>query len=176
MIATTIILGRALAPVEQLIGGWQALVEARLAHRRLQALLDRPDRRRRRYGFAATGGPPDVEGLGYATAPSGRWLLRQLSFQAAPGELVAVVGGSGAGKTTLSRLLVGVLNASTGTVRLDGADIRHHDPRQLGAAMGYLPQDVELFAGHGGREHRPLHGGRFRAGDRGGARQPARTS
>jgi PrtD family type I secretion system ABC transporter len=147
MIATTIILGRALAPVEQLIGGWQALVEARLAHRRLQALLDRPTEGAVDTVLPRPVGRLDVEGLGYATAPSGRWLLRQLSFQAAPGELVAVVGGSGAGKTTLSRLLVGVLNASTGTVRLDGADIRQHDPRQLGAAMGYLPQDVELFAG-----------------------------
>ena len=147
MIATTIILGRALAPVEQLIGGWQSLVEARLAHRRLQALLDRPTEGAVDTVLPRPVGRLDVEGLGYAAPPSGRWLLRQLSFQAAPGELVAVVGGSGAGKTTLSRLLVGVLNASTGTVRLDGADIRQHDPRQLGAAMGYLPQDVELFAG-----------------------------
>jgi len=147
MIATTIILGRALAPVEQLIGGWQSLAEARMAHRRLQTLLDRPVE-----GEVATALPPptgrlDVEMLGHASAQTGRVLLRQVSFKAEPGELVAVVGGSGAGKTTLARLLVGVLKASGGTVRLDGADIRQYDPRLLGAALGYLPQDVELFAG-----------------------------
>ncbi|MEK8032074.1 type I secretion system permease/ATPase [Ideonella sp. DXS29W] len=147
MIATTIILGRALAPVEQLIGGWQSLVEARLAHRRLQALLDRPVEGQVSTSLPMPTGRLDVESLSHAAPQSGRVLLRQVSFKAEPGELVAVVGGSGAGKTTLARLLVGVLKASGGTVRLDGADIRQYDPRALGAALGYLPQDVELFAG-----------------------------
>lgn len=147
MIATTIILGRALAPVEQIIGGWQSLAEARMAHRRLQALLDRPVEGEVATALPAPTGRLDVEMLGHASAQTGRVLLRQVNFKAEPGELVAVVGGSGAGKTTLARLLVGVLKASGGTVRLDGADIRQYDPRALGAALGYLPQDVELFAG-----------------------------
>lgn len=147
MIATTIILGRAMAPVEQLIGGWQGLVEARLAHQRLQAVLDRPPE-----GAVATvlprpRGDLSVEGLSHVSPQTGRALLHPVSFKAEPGELVAVVGGSGAGKTTLARLLVGVLRPDSGLVRLDGADIRQHDPSVLGAALGYLPQDVELFAG-----------------------------
>lgn len=146
MIATTIILGRALAPVEQLIAGWQSLVEARLAHRRLQALLDRPVEGEVATALPSPTGRLDVETLSHA-AQGGRVLLRQVSFKAEPGELVAIVGGSGAGKTTLARLLVGVLKASGGTVRLDGADIRQYDPHALGAALGYVPQDVELFAG-----------------------------
>ncbi len=147
MIATTIILGRALAPVEQLIGGWQSLVEARLAHQRLQALLDRPVDGEVATALPLPTGRLDVEALSHAAPQSGRVLLRHVSFKAEPGELVAVIGGSGSGKTTLARLLVGVFKASAGTVRLDGADIRQFDPRALGAVLGYLPQDVELFAG-----------------------------
>jgi PrtD family type I secretion system ABC transporter len=146
MIATTLILGRALAPVEQLIGGWQALAEARLAHRRLQALLDKTMTGAVATALPAPAGKLDVEGLEYATE-SGRALLRPTSFAIPRGEIVAVVGGSGAGKTTLARLLVGVLRPTAGTVRLDGADMRHYDPCRLGAALGYLPQDVELLAG-----------------------------
>jgi PrtD family type I secretion system ABC transporter len=147
MIATTIILGRALAPVEQLIGGWQSLAEARLAHRRLQELLDRPIEGAVSTGLPRPTGRLDVEMLSHAAPQSGLVLLHQVSFEAEPGELVAVVGGSGAGKTTLARLLVGVLKSSGGRVRLDGADIRQYDPGALGAALGYLPQDVELFDG-----------------------------
>jgi len=146
MIATTLILGRALAPVEQLIAGWQALAEARLAHGRLQALLDRTVVGTVTTTLPAPTGKLDVEGLAYA-ADNGRVLLRPTSFSVPRGEIVAVVGGSGAGKTTLARLLVGVLGPTGGTVRIDGADMRHHDPRRLGAALGYLPQDVELLAG-----------------------------
>lgn len=147
MIATTIILGRAMAPVEQLIGGWQGLVEARLAHQRLQALLGQSPEGAVALVLPRPRGELSVEDLGYFSAQTGRTLLHQVSFRAEPGELVAVVGGSGAGKTTLARLLVGVLRPGSGLVRLDGADIRHHDLSVLGAALGYLPQDVELFAG-----------------------------
>ncbi len=147
MIATTIILGRALAPVEQLIAGWNALAEARLAHERLTMLLGRPQEGAVATTLPRPTGRLQVESLGYAAADSGRVLLRQVSLAASPGEILAVVGGSGAGKTTLARLLVGVLKPAAGLVRLDGADIRQYDPRQLGAAIGYLPQDVELFPG-----------------------------
>ncbi len=147
MIATTIILGRALAPVEQLIAGWNALAEARLAHERLSSLLARPQEGAVATELPRPSGRLKVENLSYASAESGRVLLRQASLLTAPGEILAIVGGSGAGKTTLARLLVGVLKPAAGVVRLDGADIRQYDPRQLGAALGYLPQDVELFPG-----------------------------
>jgi PrtD family type I secretion system ABC transporter len=147
MLATTIILGRALAPIEQLIGSWNAFAEARLAYTRLDELLAKPPE-----GVAATALPRPqghlkVENLTHVTPDSQRVLLRQVNFEAAPGEIIALVGGSGAGKTTLARLLVGVLRPSGGAVRLDGADIRQYDPRVLGPALGYLPQDVELFSG-----------------------------
>lgn len=147
MLATTIILGRALAPIEQIIGSWNAFTEARSAFGRLDELLAKPPE-----GVVATTLPRPqghlkVEGLTHVTPDSQRILLRQVGFDAAPGEIVALVGGSGAGKTTLARLLVGVLRPSAGVVRLDGADIRQYDPRVLGPALGYLPQDVELFSG-----------------------------
>lgn len=147
MIATTIILGRALAPIEQIIGGWQAMAEARLAYERLSAWLARTAAATPAMSLPRPQGHLSAENLGYAAGPDGRVLLRAVNLAAAPGALLAVVGGSGAGKTTLARLLVGVLRPTAGTVRVDGADIRQHDPRSLGAAMGYLPQDVELFAG-----------------------------
>lgn len=147
MIATTVLLGRALAPVEQLIGGWKALTEARLALARVNAQLARVEAEPDRTRLPRPTGRVRVEQLAHATPDSGRVLLRGVNFEMAPGELVAVVGGSGAGKTTLARLLVGVLRASSGTVRLDGADLAQYDPHALGRALGYLPQDVELFAG-----------------------------
>jgi PrtD family type I secretion system ABC transporter len=147
MIATTIILSRALSPVEQLIGGWGALNEARVAHARLRSLLAAAPVASVATALPRPRGELSVESLSHVSAQTGRPLLRQVSFQARPGELVAVVGASGAGKTTLARLLVGVLKPSAGSVRLDGADLRQYDPRLLGAALGYLPQDVELFAG-----------------------------
>ena len=147
MIATTIILSRALSPVEQLIGGWGALNEARVAYARLRSLLAAAPLASVATALPRPRGVLAVESLSHVSAQTGRPLLRQVSFQAQPGELVAVVGASGAGKTTLARLLVGVLKPSAGAVRLDGADLRQYDPRLLGASLGYLPQDVELFAG-----------------------------
>lgn len=147
-IACTVILARALSPVEQLIAQWRLLGEARSALTRLDDLLARPEEASAATALPRPTGALSVESLSCRAPGSGdRLLLRQVSFTADAGSIVAVVGGSGAGKTTLARLLVGVLRPAGGSVRLDGADIRQWDPQQLGPAMGYLPQDVELFAG-----------------------------
>lgn len=147
MIACTVILARALAPVEQLIAQWRLLGEARGALARLDDLLKRPEEAAAATSLPRPSGALAVEALSCTAPGSGRLLLRQVSFAAEAGSIVAVVGGSGAGKTTLARLLVGVLRPAGGSVRLDGADIRQWDPQHLGPALGYLPQDVELFAG-----------------------------
>ncbi|HSI60442.1 MAG TPA: type I secretion system permease/ATPase [Ideonella sp.] len=147
MIASTIILGRALAPVEQLLVGWGGLVEARAAHDRLRQLLEQCARRQSGTALPRPTGRVAVEALSYVAPGSQRALLRHVSLQLQAGEIMAIVGGSGAGKTTLARLLVGVLKPTAGAVRLDGAEIAQYEPEQLGAALGYLPQDVELFAG-----------------------------
>jgi len=146
MIAVTIILGRALAPVEQLVAQWKALVEARVAWQRLSALLGRGDAPR----FAALPDPSGaitVEGLTYVPPGAQKAVLRQVSVEIAAGEVLALIGPSGSGKSTLARLLLGVLAPSAGVVRLDGAALSQWDPDRLGRHLGYLPQDVSLFAG-----------------------------
>jgi PrtD family type I secretion system ABC transporter len=147
MLATTIILGRALAPVEMLIGSWKSLVEARSAWGRLREVLDAPAE-----GAVGTELPRPVarlavESLAYTPPGSDRPLLRGVSLQAEPGQVLAVIGASGAGKTTLARLIVGVIPPGAGAIRLDGADIRAWAPERLGAWVGYVPQDVQLFEG-----------------------------
>jgi len=147
MIACTVLLARALAPVEQLMAQWRLLGDARAAYQRLDQLLRQPVEASASTALPRPSGALSVEQLSCAVPGSPRPLLRQVNLSARPGEVVAVIGGSGAGKTTLARLLVGVLRPAAGAVRLDGADIRQWDPARLGPALGYLPQDVELFAG-----------------------------
>lgn len=147
MLASTIILGRALAPVEMLIGSWKQLVEARGAFRRLRAVVQLAD-----VGAAATELPRptgrlSVEGVSYVAPGGERPLVHNVSLQTTPGQVLAVVGASGAGKTTLARLIAGVMPPHQGTVRLDGAELRTWDPERLGRYIGYLPQDVVLFEG-----------------------------
>jgi PrtD family type I secretion system ABC transporter len=145
MIAATILLGRALQPVELLIGGWKAMIEARAAWRRL---CDRQTAQRpARLALPAPRGRLEVERLTYGFSAERPPLLRGVSFSLAPGESVGIVGPSASGKTTLLRLLLGMRHPQAGAVRLDGADIGRWDREALGRAVGYLPQDVELFAG-----------------------------
>lgn len=147
MLATTIILARALAPVEILIGSWRGLVEARAAYGRLDEVLNRPIEGAVGTELPRPKGQLSVEAVSYTPPGAGRALLRGVNLRAEPGQVLAIVGASGSGKTTLVRLLVGVTRPSEGTVRIDGADIRNWDPVRLGSWMGYVPQDVALFDG-----------------------------
>ena len=147
MIAASIILGRALAPIDQLVGQWRSFVTTRGAFARIRALLrDYPPPDERMQLPAAKGalelanvyaGPPG------ATKP----VLKDISFSVQPGEALGVIGPSATGKTTLARVLTGLWPAASGVVRLDGADVALWDHTDLGPQIGYLPQDVELFAG-----------------------------
>ena len=147
MLATTIILGRALAPVELLIGGWKGLVDAAAAYARLRPLLPELGRVVERTELPPPRGRVDVENVSVAAPGTDRALLRGVTLHVAAGQVVAVIGPSGSGKTTLARLLVGAVRPRAGTVRHDGADIRSWPPSRLGAAIGYMPQDVALFDG-----------------------------
>ena len=145
MIAATILLGRALQPVEQLVSGWKALTEARTAWTRLSGCtLNTPGSDT---ALPALRGDLDVEGVVYAPAPGLAPIIRGVSFRMTAGESVGIIGQSAAGKTTLLRLMLGILRPSCGVVRLDGADVRQWQRQALGQHVGYLPQDVELFAG-----------------------------
>jgi len=146
-IACTILLGRALAPVEQVVGSWKILAEARGACRQLQELLDAAAAEGPRMQLPAPRGQLLAQQLVYRAPDGERLLLAGISLQLEPGESLAVIGPSGAGKSTLLRLLTGLWPPTAGSVRLDGFDLAQWPREQIGPWLGYVPQDVELFAG-----------------------------
>lgn len=146
MFAATFLLGRALQPVEQIVGAWRQVVTARLAYIRVRDVLATAQLDADLMTLPRPKGALAVENLHFTLPGTSKLILRNISFQIQPGECIGVVGPSGAGKSSLMRLLVGVLKPSAGIVRLDGADLQTWPRDQLGAAIGYLPQDVELFA------------------------------
>ncbi|HGL5836613.1 TPA: type I secretion system permease/ATPase [Serratia marcescens] len=148
MIAGSILLGRTLAPIEQIINVWRSWSSAKLAYQRLVKLLDAYPSRSAGMHLPRPQGYLRVEQIaaGTPTAPTSM-ALQGIDFQLTPGDVLGVIGASGSGKSTLARLLVGVWPVSEGHIRLDDADIFQWDKARLGAAIGYLPQDIELFAG-----------------------------
>jgi len=147
MIAGSIILGRAMAPVEQIIGVWRQWSGVVASYRRLQKLLQDNPPREAGMELPKPQGALSVEGVTAAPPMVGVAVLKSVSFQINPGDCLGVIGPSGSGKSTLARLLVGVWRAAVGKVRLDGADVFLWNKDELGPHMGYLPQDIELFAG-----------------------------
>ena len=154
MIAASIVMGRALAPVEQAVGQWKQFVAARQSHKRLTEIFKTFEDEQERMQLPVPKGNLQVQGL-IATAPGAKpgmqnsrpALLKGISFAINQGEVLAVIGPSGSGKSTLVRHLVGAAQPQAGTVRLDGTELHHWDTAQLGRHMGYMPQDVKLFRG-----------------------------
>lgn len=147
IIAASILMGRALAPVEQAIGTWKQFVGARIAYRRLNELLARIPQPVPRTELPRPAGDLKVETVVVVPPGGSAPTLSRVSFDLAAGQVLGVIGPSGAGKSTLARLLVGAWRPYAGTVRIDGADLHNWDPERRGTFMGYLPQDVELFDG-----------------------------
>lgn len=147
MIAASILMGRTLAPVEQVIGAWKQVAGVRSAYGRLHELLAENPPRQPGMSLPPPKGQVAFEGV--LAGPPGALapVLRGVSFTIEPGEVLGVIGPSAAGKSTLARLLVGVWKASGGKVRLDGADVFQWNKDELGPHLGYLPQDIELFSG-----------------------------
>jgi len=145
MIAATILLGRALAPVEALVAGWRNLVEAKHAWRRLAALLAANPVPEPGTELPAPQGALELEGVAFRLQD--KVILRGISFRIAPGDALGLIGPSASGKSTLARLIVGVWQPVAGAVRLDAADVAAWPREKLGPHLGYLPQDVELFGG-----------------------------
>jgi ATP-binding cassette subfamily C protein len=147
MIAASIIMGRALAPVEMAVANWKGFVAARSAYERILALFRAVPEDGQRMPLPAPEGNLSVDQI-VAVPPGGREpVLRGVSFSLKPGEILGVLGPSAAGKSSLARVLVGVWTAVNGKVRVDGAELSHWAPERLGQHIGYLPQDVELFSG-----------------------------
>nr|AAC38254.1 zinc-protease transporter [Pseudomonas fluorescens] len=147
MIAGSILMGRVLSPIDQLIAVWKQWSSAKLAYQRLDELLREFPPEVEQMKLPAPKGQVSFEQV--SAGPPGRRMptLHQVSFNLGAGEVLGVLGASGSGKSTLARVLVGVWPTLAGTVRLDGADIHRWDRDDLGPHIGYLPQDIELFSG-----------------------------
>lgn len=146
MFAASLLLGRGLQPVEQIVGLWRSLILGRAALARVEKLVDGGARSERSFNLPKPTGKISVEQVSFAIASQQKVLLRDVSFRLEAGETLGIVGPSGAGKSTLARHLAGVMQPSRGTVRLDGADLSQWGHDALGDHIGYLPQDIELFS------------------------------
>ena len=147
MIAASILLGRALAPLEQAIGAWKSMVYVRDAYDRLKRLLERLPPEREVMPLPAPKGRLTCEHVIYVPRGRDKPVLNGVSFALEPGEALGIVGPSAAGKSTLCKILVGSWQPTRGHALLDGADLFAWPSEQLGPYVGYLPQDVELFGG-----------------------------
>ncbi len=147
IIAGSIIISRALAPVEQLTGQWGFFQSARRAYARLTAVLAVAPPGKEPMALPPPRGRLTVDGVSLVVPGRHLPVVAGINFTLEPGEVLGIVGPSGSGKSTLARALVGVWPAAAGDIRLDGARLDHWPRSQLGAAIGYVPQDVELFSG-----------------------------
>ena len=147
MIAGSILMGRALAPVDLAVGSWKAVAATRVARERINTLLAALPEDAERMSLPEIEGNLALEAV-VAGAPGSRVpVLKNITFNLPKGQSLGVIGPSAAGKSSLARVLVGVWPVGGGAVRLDGSDIRHWNPEELGEYIGYVPQDVELFGG-----------------------------
>ncbi len=147
VIAGSILLGRALAPLDQMIGTWRGFVSARESYNRLDQLLQASPQREAPMPLPTPQGAMAVEKLVVTPPGAEAPVLRGISLQIEPGSVLAIIGPSAAGKTTLVRAMLGLVEPTSGDVRLDGAKIDQWDRETLGQHIGYLPQDVELLDG-----------------------------
>ncbi|MFT5702719.1 MAG: PrtD family type I secretion system ABC transporter [Rickettsiales bacterium] len=147
IIATSILAGKALAPFDSAIGLWKSLKTFKAAYLRLNESLKNYVENKDKIKLPTPKGEISVDKLVYKLEKSDRLLLKGISFKINQGEVIGVIGPTGSGKTSLSRLLVGVLKPNSGTIRIDGANLFDQDLEKIGKYIGYLPQDVELFKG-----------------------------
>jgi PrtD family type I secretion system ABC transporter len=147
MMAASIIMGRALAPIEQIVGQWKRLVGFRTSHRRLEALFQALPAQSGLTALPLPAGHISVENAIVWPPAANRPAVKGVSFALTPGQSLAIVGASASGKSSLARALAGVWPVREGVIRIDGAAYAQWDSNRLGKNIGYLPQDIELFSG-----------------------------
>lgn len=147
MIAASILMGRALAPVEQSLGSWQIVQNARSGRKRLNAFLKDCPERELPLELPRPEARLEVNNVSVIVRRGDEPILKYVKLDISPGEALGVIGKSGSGKTTLARVIVGLVAPVAGEVRLNGAKLDHYGPDQLGRYIGYLPQNVVLFDG-----------------------------
>jgi PrtD family type I secretion system ABC transporter len=148
IMAGGIIFGKALGPLEYVISGWRSILETRAAYARLDAFvkdasMDQP------YilELPTPTGQISLEHVTFGIRATSKILIRDVSFSLNAGDSLGIVGPSASGKSTLARLIVGAWKPQQGSIRIDGADLASWPSERLGRHIGYLPQDIELFAG-----------------------------
>jgi len=146
MIASIMLLGRAISPIASVIAAAKSFIDAKAAYQRLDTLLKDPNEHLERVTLPTPKGTLLVERV-FFFMNKDRNILNGVSFQLEPGECLAVIGSSASGKSTLTKLLVGYYRPSDGFIRLDGADVNFWSRNGLGQHIGYLPQDIQLFSG-----------------------------
>lgn len=145
--ASSFLIARALSPVEQVIGNWKTVADARKAWRDLGRLFEDYPRNLARTALPVPHGAIELEAVSVVDAAHSRVIIQNVSFSAAPGQVIAIMGPSGAGKSTLARCIANALAPDRGAIRFDGANTGDWDPELLGRHIGYLPQAPTLFEG-----------------------------
>lgn len=149
IMAASILMSRALAPLEIMITTWKSMVEAREAYARVKEVLEpaRLQPYQNRMAMPTPKGHLQLDRVIVLAPGSDRLTLKGVSFSLEPGEFLGIIGPSGAGKSTLAKTIVGIVSPKSGSARLDGVDLSSWHSDDLGAHIGYLPQDVQLFSG-----------------------------
>jgi ATP-binding cassette, subfamily C, bacterial EexD len=147
MIGGSILLGRALAPIDLMIGTWKQFLTARTAYERLNTILSQFPPEAERMPLPAPKGALRAEQAVVVPPGSRTAVIKGISFSIEPGVFIALIGPSASGKSTLARALLGIWPTANGAIRFDGAEVAHWDRALIGPYVGYLPQDIELFDG-----------------------------
>lgn len=147
VIAASILTSRAFAPLELIVGAWRQFEQGRQAYKIISDVLDTQEETRRYTYLPDPKGQLTVENATVRAPNSDRFLLFGANFRVEAGEIVGILGPSGAGKTTLIRVIIGAQPIDQGAIRLDGAKLTDWDPDRLGPFIGYMPQELGLFSG-----------------------------
>ena len=145
VMAATFLISKSIAPIQKLLGSWKEITNARQAYERLSTLFAEDEGQAERMSLPRPTGHLSVAELALQPAGSQRPVLADVNFSLEPGKVLAVVGPSAAGKSSLVKSLVGIWRPAAGAVRLDGADVSDWARNGLGRHIGYVPQDIEFF-------------------------------
>jgi ATP-binding cassette subfamily C protein EexD len=147
LIGGSLLVARALQPVELAVGAWRGFLEAREQFNRLNDVLEKISVPEPKMALPEISGHLTAERVATIAPGTEQMVLANVNFEVKPGQLTLVMGASGAGKSSLIRTMLGLWPTSQGAMRIDGAESSNFDREELGSQLGYLPQDIELFQG-----------------------------